>query len=147
MESRPIEAVSHALLVGLLAAGLTNEVEGAEPRRVVVRLEVEAHPVIAASAKDCTVSKETNTGANRSFWISFGQVHPDTDRTWRADGSEISCGEGPLTGTKARPTGSAGVPYVNVEAAVTPSRSVRTQGVPGSKNWSSTATDVAAIVT
>ena len=29
MESRPIEAVSHALLVGLLAAGLTNEVEGA----------------------------------------------------------------------------------------------------------------------
>ncbi|PYQ32578.1 MAG: hypothetical protein DMF55_12985 [Acidobacteria bacterium] len=147
MKGRPTGAVSHALLVGLLAAGLTSEVEGAEPRRVVVRLEVQAHPVITSGAKACTVSREIADGANGSFWASFGQVHPDADRIWKAAGSEIRCGEGGFAGREARPTGSTGVPYFEVGAAVTPSRSVRTQGVPGSKNLFSTATDVAAVVT
>lgn len=142
MESRPFEAVSRALLAGLLTAGLTSEVEGADSRRVMVRLEVRANPVIAATSKACNASKEIAMGANGSFWVSFGQVQPEADRTWRAVGSEIRCGEGPFVGTEPRPTGSSAVPYFKVEASVTPlGSSAREPGEVGA------ASDLAVLLT
>jgi formylglycine-generating enzyme required for sulfatase activity len=119
MKSRPIETVSRALLA-LLLAGLTSEVEGAESRRVVIRLEAMGRPVIGASARGCTVSRETATGASSSFWISFGRVHSGADRTWKASDSEIRCGEGASPGTEPRPAGSAALPYFKVATSVTP---------------------------
>jgi len=142
MESRPIEAVSRALLAGLLTAGLTNEVEGADSRRVMVRLEVRANALITATANACNTSKEIATGANGSFWASFGQVQPEVDRTWRAVRSEIRCGEGPFVGTEPRPAGSSAVPYLEAEASVTPlASSAREPGEIG------TASDLAVLLT
>jgi formylglycine-generating enzyme required for sulfatase activity len=134
MKSRPIEAVSRGLVAGLLAAAPASEVVGADARRVEVRIEVKADPVTAGALNVCAVSREIVIGVNGSFWAFFGQVRPDADRTWNAAGAEILCGKGAFAG-KPRPDGFAGVPYVKVEAVVTPLKS------------SETATGTAVLVT
>jgi len=140
-------ALALGIAAGLLAAGPASKMEGADSSRVVVRLEVRSSPSTAAAPNSCTASKEIVTGVGGSFWAFFGQVHPDAGRTWRAAGSEIRCGKSAFAGTEPPLIGSSGVPYVKLTAAITPTRSVRAQGVPGSKSWSSTALDVAATVT
>jgi len=140
MKNPPIGTVFRGLLAGLLAAGLAGEVEGADPR-VAVRLEALATPMTAAAANACTASREIVVGVNGSFWALVGQVHPDADRAWSVADSEIRCGTSAFAGTEPRPNGFSGVPYVKIEASITPQKSV----TPLTR--SGTASDLAVLLT
>jgi formylglycine-generating enzyme required for sulfatase activity len=100
--------------LALVAHGCTDPGDGPV---IAIELEAKENTIDGCTSCGCRTRGELSLGAERDWWVSFGQVESDESREWQPVGAASHCGVGSFDVVSSDFQRTVGVAYVTVDLA------------------------------